>query len=142
MDLIKIIYETIRDRLKAEVPAIVFIDEDNDQLDYEEPPVSFPCALVDILNLNYDSTEDYFFSGTVLVKVTFAFKSYLPTDSLTPSAEAFAWSPTLASGISAINGHEPSNSTGFIKQGYTRVKRPGLKVYEALFNINFAGHNV
>ncbi|MDR1197389.1 MAG: hypothetical protein LBK94_00015 [Prevotellaceae bacterium] len=44
---------SIQERLKTEVPELLYIDKDWGQLNYEQPPVKFPCALIDISSAEY-----------------------------------------------------------------------------------------
>lgn len=44
---------SIQDQLQAAVPALKYIDKNWGQLNYDQPPVQWPCALVDIESVNY-----------------------------------------------------------------------------------------
>jgi hypothetical protein len=43
----------IQERLVAEVPELRYIDKNWGQLEYDQPPVQFPCALIDVDNINF-----------------------------------------------------------------------------------------
>lgn len=49
------LFETICDRLEAEVPALRWIDGDTGQLEDSRPGLAYPCALIDI---TYPSCAD------------------------------------------------------------------------------------
>ena len=48
----KNIFLAIQDRL-SEIPALKYIDKDWGQLRFENPPVKFPCALIDMANADF-----------------------------------------------------------------------------------------
>jgi hypothetical protein len=51
---IKSILLAVQAHLGAAVPAIAHLDKDWGQLYYEQPPVKWPCALLDIEDIQYD----------------------------------------------------------------------------------------
>jgi hypothetical protein len=144
MDLIKTLFESIRDQLKTQVPEIRWIDENNEQLSlYEEPPVAYPCALIDTESVDFENTEDSpLANAPCLVSVTFGFKTLEATNHLTPNSNAFAYSATLTKAIDALHGHEVYNSCSLNKRGYQKQPRPGIRVYKALFEVTISGRNV
>ncbi len=145
MDIIKTVFEEIRDKLKADVPEIRWIDEENGQLtEMQEPPVSFPCALIDTAGVGFKNTEDYRSSANTKVTVQFGFKTMAASNHLavTENLAAFAYSAILEKAINALHGHEPANSSGFEKEQYLRIKRPDYRVYEVQFDISFFGRSV
>lgn len=48
----KQIFLSIQNRL-AEIEELSYIDKDWGQLQYEQPPVQWPCALIDVANIDY-----------------------------------------------------------------------------------------
>ena len=48
----KQIFLSIQNRL-AEIDELSYIDKDWGQLQYEQPPVQWPCALIDVANIDY-----------------------------------------------------------------------------------------
>ena len=48
----KNIFLAIQNRL-SEIPALKYIDKDWGQLQYEQPPVKWPCALIDVANIDF-----------------------------------------------------------------------------------------
>lgn len=140
MDIIKTIYEQIKDRLEDQVPAIRFIDLDMQQFElYERPPVSFPCALIDIAGIEKKSAEDFQANwASVTVSVRFGFEVMEASNNLVPvasRANAFAHSTILDNAIRAINGYEFENSVAFENTGYRLEPVQGYKVYSAFFNL-------
>ena len=143
MDIIKTVFEAVRDKLKVDVPEIRWIDEENGQLtEYETPPLEFPCALVDTQAVAFNGTEDYQSTANTRVTVQFGFKTMETTNHLVPNSNAFAYSAILEKAVNALQGLEPANSSGFTKEGYMRIKRADYKVYEVTFDISFFGRSV
>lgn len=50
---IKEILLNVQERLGTAVPGLEYIDKDWGQLSYEKPAVKYPCALLDVKNINY-----------------------------------------------------------------------------------------
>lgn len=50
---IKEIILDIQERLGERVPELGYVDKDWGQLSHEVPAVQFPCALIDVVNVNY-----------------------------------------------------------------------------------------
>ena len=48
----KNIFIAIQDRL-SEIPALKYIDKDWGQLQYKDAPIQWPCALIDVANIDY-----------------------------------------------------------------------------------------
>ena len=53
MDPIAAILLSVQTQLGARVPELAYIDKDWGQLSYEVPSVKWPCALLDVENVNY-----------------------------------------------------------------------------------------
>ena len=53
----KEVLEAVMQRLKEQVPALAYIAEDWGQVDYynEAPPVKFPCALISVNRIGFES---------------------------------------------------------------------------------------
>jgi hypothetical protein len=49
----KIILQNIQDRILAEITELQYVDEDWGQLNMYQPPVKWPCCLIDISTVNY-----------------------------------------------------------------------------------------
>jgi hypothetical protein len=60
----------IQDKLTREVPALKHVDQDWGQMDFfPNPPVKFPCALIDIQSAQYTNTGNFIQQGTAMVVV-------------------------------------------------------------------------
>jgi len=66
----KQIIQNIQDRLMQEVPELKYVDQDWGQMDYyAQPPVKFPCALIDIQSAQYSNDGDFVQQGTAVVVI-------------------------------------------------------------------------
>ena len=54
----KHIFLQIQEKL-GEVSALKYIDKDWNQLKFEQPPVKWPCALIDVKNINYSQMGNF-----------------------------------------------------------------------------------
>lgn len=78
------ILEEVFARLDAEVPELRFIDLDIGQLQMESPPVDFPCALVDISDVDYSSSGRGLQTAISTVTVSIGFQVLAPSDTRAP----------------------------------------------------------
>lgn len=53
MASIKEIFSDVQGRLETAVPELAYIDKDRGQLTLEKPAVEYPCALLDVRNIDY-----------------------------------------------------------------------------------------
>lgn len=66
----KQVIQNIQDRLVQEVPALKYVDQDWGQMDFfPNPPVKFPCALIDIQSAQYTNNGDFIQQGTAMVVI-------------------------------------------------------------------------
>lgn len=67
----KQIFLSIQDRLSTMVPALRYIDKNWNQLNMPQPPVQWPCCLIDLDNIDYSQTSssDRLASATINLMV-------------------------------------------------------------------------
>lgn len=63
---------SIQQQLAGNIPQLRYIDEDWGQLSYEQPPVQFPCALIDIANVDYSQLGEGYQQATANVTILVA----------------------------------------------------------------------
>jgi hypothetical protein len=64
----KQIIQNIQDRLAQEVPTLKYVDQDWGQMDFfPNPPVKYPCALIDIQSAQYTNNGNFIQQGTAIV---------------------------------------------------------------------------
>ena len=76
----------IQDRIKNELPEILWDDQDMGQLEsYEiKPAVEFPCTLIDFLNTTYDQMGNQEQWGNQFIQFKLGFAPFSSTNSATP----------------------------------------------------------
>ena len=66
----KQVIQNIQDRLTQAVPALKYVDQDWGQMDlYSNPPVKYPCALIDIQSAQYTNDGNFIQQGTATVVI-------------------------------------------------------------------------
>lgn len=66
----KEIIQQIQNRLTKNVPELKYVDQDWGQMDfYPNPPVKFPCALIDIQSVQYTNAGEFVQQGTAVVVI-------------------------------------------------------------------------
>jgi hypothetical protein len=74
---------SIQTQLAAEVQELQYIDKDWGQLAYETPPVKYPCALIDVSNVEYTQ-----FSAVKEQRAKATVEIIIVNRNLTPSSAA------------------------------------------------------
>lgn len=79
-----LLYTAIMQRLEQAVPAIRFISQDLGQLDFydERPPVSWPCVLIDINDLQFENASRNVQIATATVTLRIAHTAYSDVSNL------------------------------------------------------------
>lgn len=66
----KQIIQNVQDRLVQDVPALKYVDQDWGQMDFfPNPPVKYPCALIDIQSAQYTNTGNFIQQGTAMIVI-------------------------------------------------------------------------
>jgi hypothetical protein len=76
-----ILFESISDRLKTNIPELNWIDWEWGQLETpeEEYPIQFPCAFIDIQNIDWSNAMNNLLTGNVAITIRVAFDVYEDT---------------------------------------------------------------
>jgi len=82
----KNIFLSIQEKL-SEIPALKHIDKNWGQLLYDQPPVKFPCALLDIANVDYSQLGNLTQSAECIVEITIANFRFTPSSGKAPRKE-------------------------------------------------------
>lgn len=72
MDPIAAILLSVQTQLGARVPELAYISKDWGQLSYEVPPVKWPCALLDVKNVDYTQEGGSLQMGDTQLTITVA----------------------------------------------------------------------
>lgn len=139
------IFKSVAAKLKT-ITELKWIDHDFGQLELENPPVNYPCALIDVPDILFSQTTLLEQQGDTTVTVRLAFKVYDRTTTEAPTlmqgraVEHFA---VLKKVWQALHGHEDddANFNTLIRTALQRGKSIEPRVYTltfktALFNEN------
>lgn len=130
----------ILNRIKTDIPAIKYVDEDWGQLDNysPNPPVQFPAAIVDCVNATYSNQGNLVQLGDVQVRIRIADLKLTNTSGRAPQTQrdnAFAIYNLLEEIHSKLHGW-PTNKhyTRLIRQSLKRtVRNDGMRVHELIY---------
>ena len=115
----KQIFLSIQDRLSTMVPALRYIDKNWNQLNMPQPPVQWPCCLIDLDNIDYSQTSssDRLASATInlMVGTQHAVRS---SAKATTKADAYDILDVLESVMEALEGWRVPSTT----QALTRTR--------------------
>ncbi len=132
----KEILNTIFTQIKNSITEPVFIATDLGQLQLEHPPVSFPCALVDIGSIAYNAYKGGGQLANATINVTLGF-SVLGSDDIHSDSElreqAMAHYDLLSSIAMALNGFECDYFSPLVRQSLER----GKDAYPRPFTLSF-----
>lgn len=142
----KSILQNIQTKL-SEVLELKYIDEDWGQLNLYQPPVKWPCCLIDINNVNYsnqgiDRTKkpNNRQMGKISVKITLATLKLTNTSMQSPQTQKdqawFIWD--LAQKIhEKLHGFNPeTNCSKMYRKNLMRIQRDdGVQQYEISFDV-------
>ncbi len=127
-------------RIKADIPAIKYVDEDWGQLDNysPNPPVQFPAAIIDCINATYTNEGKLVQLGDVQIRIRIADQKLTNSSGRAPATQrtnAFAIYDLLADIHSKLHGW-PTNKpyTRLIRQSLKRtVRNDGMRVHELVY---------
>ena len=127
-------------KLQQSVPELKYVDEDWGQLDYfsSNPPVKWPCALIDITNASWSNTLKTVQMGLVQIKIRVADLRISNTSGRAPQNQkdkSFAIFDLLKSihkSLHGWTGHK--HYSALIRTSSTRLKRSdGIRIYEITY---------
>ena len=138
----KAIFLKITEKLKT-IEALRWIDSDEGQLDYYEtrPPVSFPCALVDVELTDCQDQGETIQLVTARVTLRLAFEPLGQTNTAAPvsvQAQALEKWDTIDAVYAALQGWSDSEVTEFSRRSQTTEKRDdNIRVIRQVWETNF-----
>lgn len=130
------IIEAITGRLAEQVPELTWIDTDLGQLAFEEPPVDYPCALIDVSNIDYSSYQQNTQKALVEIDINLAFTVFSQSDFTAPEhikEQAAEHYKIVRKVYQALQGFETPN---FSKLNRTSLKRQ-KNTYPRHFTMSF-----
>lgn len=136
----KQIFKDITARLET-VAGLKWIDEDKGQLNFERPPVLFPCALIDIELPKTENLNTSIQDCDMIITVQLAFDFGGNTSSITPVSarnSSLAYYDTVEEVTKALQGFATPNFNPLERKRFYQVKRPdGYKVVAIPFASEF-----
>ena len=137
----KELYEAILARLQDQAPELKYIDLDKGQLEFEKPPVVYPCALIGIQLPNIEQLSRYKQRCSALVTIRLATDKVAATASSTPAAqrlEALAYFDLETKVFKALQGFKTANLHSELERQTVREeRRPGLKVIAVPYSTEY-----
>ena len=131
----------------AEVTQLKYVDEDWGQLDYysPNPPVKWPCALIDIGGVNYENIgRDRTAApvnrqtGTGYVNITIANLKLTNSSKMAPQTQkdqAFATHEIIQQVHNILHGWSPDGASALIRTNFSRTKRDdGIQEYNISYS--------
>ena len=119
--------------LKSHIPELKWIDFDFGQLDYEHPPVQFPCALI---TLNYPDIAGNI-RANVEINIKLGFDVRIHANSAAPvpmRTAALAYLKTVKKGMN-LKGLKLNNHTALqLTATQSELKRNGIREHTLTFN--------
>ncbi len=132
----KEVYQVITDKIKASVAAIRFTDFDLGQLDKENPPVSFPCVLMNFDNGDYEKTGQKTKNGTLTVMLRVAFRLHERTHSIAEESyrnEALEFFDTLEALDFALDDLSGTTFSGLTQTKFKQENRADLRIWQLYY---------
>lgn len=134
------LFTAIQKRIAENFPALSLIDEDYGQLeaietDEDTYPVTFPCVLISIPEVNWEQLGGQAQRGTASVTIRLAIDCYDDTHFGSGTENRAAERKAFATGIHrAVQCFRSGNGTPLIRKKSSDYSRPhGIKVYETLY---------
>ena len=108
----KQIFLSIQDRLSTMVPALRYIDKNWNQLNMPQPPVQWPCCLIDLDSIDYSQTSsaDRLADATIILTVATQ-HTVRSSAKATTKADAYDILDVLESVIEALDGWRVPDTT-------------------------------
>lgn len=115
----KNIFLSIQDQLADNVPALQYIDKNWGQLNIPQPPVKWPCCLIDLDSIDYSQGTDRCRIANASISITIA-DQHITRSSAKASAkdDAFAILDVIEDVIDALEGYRVPSTT----QALTRTR--------------------
>lgn len=115
----KQIFLNIQDRLADQVPALRYIDKNWNQLNMPQPPVQWPCCLIDIDNIDYSQTSSSDRLADATISLTIATQHTVRSSTKAPSkSDAYDVLDVLESVMETLEGWRVPDTT----QALTRTR--------------------
>lgn len=123
------------------LPALKWVDEDKGQMNFERPPVVFPCALVDIQLPNTEDLNSKMQDCDAVVTVRLGFDFSGNTNTKTPAAareRSLKYYDVVDAVYNLLQGWSGGEFNPLSRKSFVQEKRPdGYKVVAIQFGTAF-----
>ena len=133
------IIQAVKSRITAQIPAFKYVDEEWGQLDYYSPnfPVKWPCALIDILSVNWENKGHLVQTGMAQLRVKVANLRITNSSTKAPQQQQdynAAFYGLTAQLFKALHGFNGNGFSALIRLSDRRLQRDdGVKLHEIIF---------
>lgn len=135
------LFVRLQAHLKTQVPDLRWIDQDFGQLEQERPPVSYPCALIDFTDWNFENWGENIQSAAGAVVIRLAFDAWSNTNNLTPSLwkdKGLVFYDIEYKIYKALQGWKPDNYGYLLRESVaTEQREDNLRVRVLRFSCSF-----
>ena len=115
----KQIFLNIQNRLADQVPALHYIDKNWGQLNIPQPPVQWPCCLIDLDSIDYSQASDRCRLAEASISLTIADHHTVRSSAKAPSkSDAYDILDTISAVIDSLEGYRVPDTT----QDLTRTR--------------------
>ena len=139
----KTIYEAIQSELEK-VPALRWVDLEAGQLEMEQPPVAFPCALIDLQISNAENNNAKQQNCDLIVRVVVGVPVLGETSAAAPApvrAKALEFFDISTQVYKALQGFETAEFSPLSRKSQTSRSARGLKKVTIEFKTNFTDYS-
>ena len=108
----KQIFLSIQARLSTMVPALRYIDKNWGQLNIPQPPVQWPCCLIDLANIDYSQTSSLDRLATATINIVVADQHTVRSSAKAPSiSDAYDILDVMEAIMEALEGWRVQDTT-------------------------------
>ena len=133
----KQIFLAIQDRLSTMVPALRYIDKNWNQLNLPQPPVQWPCCLIDLDSVEYSQTSSLDRLATAHISLLVADQHTVRSSAKAPAkTDAYDILDVLEDIMEALEGwHIPDTTQALTRSNLSKAYRDqSYDVYTLIFD--------
>ncbi|MEM1369265.1 MAG: hypothetical protein AAGG02_14915 [Cyanobacteria bacterium P01_H01_bin.15] len=134
------VFQVISNKITSDVPELRWVDFDLGQLEQEQPPVSWPCALISFQAPQFQNLSRLAQQAELLIAVRLAFRVFERTHSVAQDQfrqiglQHFS---TIKKVHAALHGMDGENFKGLARASFATEPRADLRVYNLIYSCLF-----
>ncbi len=131
----KQIFLSVQEKL-GEVAALKYIDKDWGQLKYEQPPVKFPCALLDVENVPFSQLGQLHQLAEAQLTILLADYRLTPSSQRSPRRkESYAIFDLINEIHQVLHGYSNGQIQPLVRTNISKVEsNAGYEIYKLTYN--------